>query len=122
MSALNGLQRLEYLDISNNKIQNLHVGMFDDLLNLNTIMAGNNPITSLQLGLFKNNKKLRVINFYRSKIKHIDAEFEKELPTGASVTLNKNQCVFPSKNLEYSIGSKEHEEFIDIIANHCTLN
>jgi hypothetical protein len=87
-NAFKHLEKLTYLDLSCNKIQNLPAGIFRDetnrgLPNLRKIIFDHNGIEKLEMGLFQN-LDLRVISFNDNKI----SELGKDLFQGLKKTTN----------------------------------
>lgn len=122
--AFKGLQLLEEMDISRNEIETLHVGTFDDLVNLKSLMADYNPLNSLSSGLFKNNGKLITASFFKAKLTYIDPELVKELPIGTFLGVSQNTCIdetYSKGDLSYAVNVREQEEFIEKISTSCKL-
>jgi Leucine-rich repeat (LRR) protein len=84
---------IETLSLEKNKIQIVEKEAFKHLPNLEEISLSDNQIQSLGAGVFQNNSKLKVIDLYGNKIKIIAPETFQHLNQLEWVNLERNDCV-----------------------------
>lgn len=115
-SDFKGLKKLEFLDLSHNKLRIIQNGTFDDLNQLLNLTLKNNSIsridkgtfknlvllknldmsdnrlTSLEAGLFSTNLKIVTIDFLCNDLRFIPWDLFKNLPEVQVVHLGLNGC------------------------------
>ena len=62
---------MRYLSLDNNKIIQIHVEMFHDLINLQVLSIGDNRLKALDFYLFQYTKEIRDLNLLDNKFLNI---------------------------------------------------
>ncbi len=86
-------EKIEYLDLSHNKIQEIEENALDNLVNLKWLHLESNRLSALNTYEFRNNKKLEYINLYKNWIKKINQRAFISLKNLKFVQLENNRCV-----------------------------
>lgn len=112
-----GIQELELLSLSNNKLSFLPTDVFKTLPKLKIISLSSNQFENLGNGLFDNNLNLERIYLYQNKIKFIGSGLFNRLLKLNFVNLKDNLCL----NKEYR-DSKEINLLKNDIKSNCINN
>ncbi|KAM0679485.1 hypothetical protein GINT2_002328 [Glugoides intestinalis] len=90
-NLFNNLQKLEYLNLSKNKLTELPSCVFDGLVNLKSLRLEDNNIKELQPNLFNNLQKLKSLNLSSNKLTEIPEGILSELGSLQELDLSKNE-------------------------------
>uniref|UniRef100_A0A3P9LIL9 LRRCT domain-containing protein n=1 Tax=Oryzias latipes TaxID=8090 RepID=A0A3P9LIL9_ORYLA len=105
--SFEGLVNLISIEISNNPLSSIPVGVFADVSNLETLILKFNKLSGLQNGLFEGLGKLRDLQLHENKIQVIEDQVFQGLDNLEKLSLAKNNLtsitslppnLFPHKN------------------------
>lgn len=88
--SLSGMKVLIEIDLSFNKIQNLHKDLFKDCGRIREVRITNNPIRKLGDGLFSNLKFLQIVDFSNCKLHEIGLQVFTNVPALTRFELDGN--------------------------------
>ncbi|KAM0679562.1 hypothetical protein GINT2_002191 [Glugoides intestinalis] len=90
-NLFNNLQKLEYLNLSKNKLTELPSCVFDGLVNLKSLRLEDNNIKELQPNIFNNLQKLEYLWLYSNKLTEFPEGILSELRSLQELDLSKNE-------------------------------
>jgi Leucine-rich repeat (LRR) protein len=106
--------KIEYLDLSDNSIEEIEENALDNLVNLKWLNLESNELQALHSFEFRNNKKLEYISLKNNEIVKIDRRAFKNLEHLKFVQLEENYCIesligcsnctIPEEDLENMLG------------------
>ncbi|CAO1294021.1 unnamed protein product [Diamesa serratosioi] len=88
-----GMRNLEELNLSQNKLTSVPIGVFSTLTRLKSLNLGENEIEEIPNGVFANNLQLNDISLYMNKIKFLGSSLFQGLLKLNRVELNYNICI-----------------------------
>lgn len=89
--AFNSLKIIIEIDLSNNRIKQLHRGTFDDTVRLRVLLLNHNHLTKLDDGLFHDLQFLQKVELSNNRLTHIGQSTFISLPGFQTLTLNDNK-------------------------------
>ena len=118
-----GMQSLEQISLSDNKLSSVPLDAFATLTKLRFISLRRNQIEELPNDIFKNNLELVGINLYKNRIKYLGTEILNDLKKLNSVDLRYNICVSKYYNGITKITKKKkkiYDQLKEDIKINCT--
>lgn len=106
MNIFKGMEDLEHLDLSKNKLTSLCNNLFDDLINLSTLKMDNNQLTTIQANIFKNLKQVTDLSLTGNKLKDLEGGCFNGLISLPNLDLSQNQLEFLAKKTFRGLSSK----------------
>ena len=103
-----GLNKLEYLDLSNNEIDSIDRDSFKDLNNLEFLKLSSNQIETIDSNLFKSLDTLWQLRINGNQIKFLDEKIFDILRNIREISLDNNKIVtIPSNLLQHNFKLEE---------------
>ncbi|PZC80695.1 hypothetical protein B5X24_HaOG214096 [Helicoverpa armigera] len=115
--SFNDLNSLSYLDLSQNKIQSLKLGVIDEPKQLSYLNLSYNQLTEFPLGLFDQVTKLDLLDVRGNKINKLELGIFDPLTKLNFVDLSSNALVGKDLN-PYIFDQSPHITFIDFSRNN----
>ncbi|CAH2059296.1 unnamed protein product, partial [Iphiclides podalirius] len=116
LESFENLPSLKHLDLSQNKIQNLELGVLDGLTKLNHLNLSYNSITNLPLGLFDQIPNLLNLDFSANGLSSLELGVLDPLTKIKALNLSSNSLI--GKNISpYLFDQNPHISVLDLSRN-----
>jgi hypothetical protein len=118
------LDKIEYLDLWDSKIESIELSAFQHLIKLRWISLGSNKIETLSHQIFKNNPLLIYINLYSSQINSVHPNFFDDLHKLKLIEFDdKDLCIKTKVGCETcQITQKDLKEKLRDCFSNCSNN
>ena len=90
VGVFNGLSNLECISLFGNKLKTLPVDIFNDLSNLERLYLDNNQLKTLPVGVFNGLSNLKRLYLYNNKLETLPMSIKKSLPNGCKIHTPNN--------------------------------